>query len=530
MAIKLSGSAQLYSSTVNVPNASGADFTVLLWYCPTSVVGTQNIFFIGPNTNSSALWVEHTGGTVDLGGQANFNGGTSLTANTWFRIAVVVSGTTASLYIAGTTGGIGTPTTGTWADVPTVTQLRIGANATPGEYSSGAFANFKQYNAALTAAEIELELSQYLPLRTLNLLRWHSFVVPDTVDYSGNASTLTATGTPTRHTTDPPIRWSRSRSPRIGISSTPILGIDSGTLTEEPSTLFVDGTASESGSLNDATPSIAVTTAASESFSLGETASILITSTRTDSNFFSEQPVSSQLVWNLADSSTLTEAHTEAVTTAAADSGTFTDSPGVVLQLTALTANDSLALTDSSVVDKTELRFPTETFTLSESAVSVQFADQQVTESFGLTETATVAVVTTASDSFGLIIENKSITAVITTDEFATLNEFVTQLITSLVADDDFGIFIEDGQVDYKDIPEWIYATIGTANTLIVDVDTANHLQSVLDAPNTIRTNISTKFWYSDIETEGRSGDTEVPATHGGDVDSKTYYASILEP
>lgn len=540
MAVVFANNNQTLSSATSVPTTA---FSVLVWAKLTTNVGAslnQTIFSLQNGTattspgylalRTSAGTASGSNNTITLSngnGIATFN--TTIALNSWVAYAVTVTGTTMTFY-RGTDPTNLTVTSGTLTAGAKGT-LRIGNNTT-GEFWQGSIANVKLFDVALTAGEIAIELAQYQPSRTLNLNRWYHFVnAPDLVDYSGEGLNLTAGATATtQDTAGPPVRWARSRSPRIGISATPILGIDSGALSEDPSTLFVDGTAFESVSLNDATPSIAVTTAASESFSFGETASIFITSTSTDSNFFSEQPVSSQLVWDLADSATLGEGAFQGVTTSATDSGALTDSPGVVLQLTALTANDQSALTDSSLVNKTELRFPTETFSFGENAVSVQFADQQVTESFGLMETATVSVITTASDSFALVIENKTIAAIITTNEFATLNEVVTQLTTSLIANDAFGFFIEDGQVDYKDIPEWIYATIGTGNVMLVDVDTANHLQSVLDAPNTIRTNISTKFWYSDIETEGRSGDTEVPATHGGDVDSKTYYASILEP
>lgn len=94
----------------------------------------------------------------------------------------------------------------TLGTVTGLTQLRIGESVFGAEWWRGRVANFKVWNAALTQAEIENELAQYVPHRTANLLRWHPFLIAETTDYSGADRTLTG-GTGATTEDGPPIPW-----------------------------------------------------------------------------------------------------------------------------------------------------------------------------------------------------------------------------------------------------------------------------------------------------------------------------------
>ncbi len=84
--------------------------------------------------------------------------------------------------------------------------IRIGDDPVAGEWLNGTVANVKLYGAALTQAEVEAEWGSWTAIRTANLIRHHTFqTAAETTDYSGNSNALTASGTPTFDSDNPPI-------------------------------------------------------------------------------------------------------------------------------------------------------------------------------------------------------------------------------------------------------------------------------------------------------------------------------------
>ena len=156
--------------------------------------------------------------------------------------AAVMNGTSWTLY-TGTDPGALTASSATRTALSTPTSLRIGNERTDTEFWNGRVANFKRYTAALSQTEIQYELLQYQPTRTANLLDYFHFVNAETVDYSGNANTLTAGSTATATEAGPPIRWDgrlvrQTRQPTAGTAS-PSAGLASISLASQNATTSV---------------------------------------------------------------------------------------------------------------------------------------------------------------------------------------------------------------------------------------------------------------------------------------------------
>jgi hypothetical protein len=144
--------------------------------------------------------------------------GSSLVVGLWHRVAFSLdAGGTGILYQGADTGSLTTFSKSGFAAV-TSPSLYIGSDSFA-DLFNGRVANFKHYSTVLTAAEIQAELAQYLPVRTDSLVRWHPFLTASTVDYSGNARTLSG-GTGASTEDGPPIRWGSNR--RALVTSTPV--------------------------------------------------------------------------------------------------------------------------------------------------------------------------------------------------------------------------------------------------------------------------------------------------------------------
>jgi hypothetical protein len=546
----------------------------MVWYyVQTTGAGYKNIFNL---RGSAELWVEQTGGgNFGLGGAATATSGTATSAGNWFRVAVVVSGTNISLYTALASTATLNVVSDTGFTINSPTRLGIGHAGSSGgqEVTDGRMANFKQYSAALTQAELELEFAQYQPQRTANLVRWVPWVNPEVTDYSGAGLNVIATGTPTI-IDGPPIRWGRPRqSRRMGIPTVPLIGDETFGLTEGVPGLAAASDLSESFSLTQPTPSIAVVGSASESFSLTETASVFITNAVSDLGTVTvtESPSSLQIVGTASDTPTLTELPDIDVTTSAADTAAVTETSADTLQLTTNFASDSMSLSaEASQIDVTEVRVDSETFNLSENAVAVQFAHYLPEETYSLQETASVVVVAGASEQYSLaetalgayqltstetsslseilalsvtssradllsltelaepfvghsrvdslaVAEFRDLFAFIERDDFSTLGSHVDQIINALSASDVFTLLeeMDNGQVD---LPNLIYGGVITANSLNAEVYTDNTIFTELVGSNSIRTEVWQPQFGGDVYYKEYTGEATVPVSKGGNV------------
>jgi hypothetical protein len=150
------GTASLYCNTVGgatLPAAAfGAeDFTIHLWFYPTTATGVQILFALPINSSTQGGVELYTSGGV-IGALASTGGGTwqfnvtgpSPSLNAWHHAAITRSGTTINAFLDGTSYGSGT-VTGALANMG---PFAIGSDNGGGRYFSGYIDEF-QYKRAL---------------------------------------------------------------------------------------------------------------------------------------------------------------------------------------------------------------------------------------------------------------------------------------------------------------------------------------------------------------------------------------------
>lgn len=215
MAVRFDATGENYTSTATPPSGS---YTVLCW---AFVVDRNAIATLWSSDSSTSNYhyvqTDSDGTTMRAwNGDGSSIAGPNVTASTWYRFALVVSGTTATLYWGTATGALSSASDATWpAMSPTPTTMRIGSSPFANEWLNGRIAAFEHYSAALTVAELEAEFAQYRPRRTANLVRWHPFLRAETADYGGSGNTLSG-GSGTTTEDGPPIPWMRTW-PRVYI-------------------------------------------------------------------------------------------------------------------------------------------------------------------------------------------------------------------------------------------------------------------------------------------------------------------------
>lgn len=207
MAVRLSAANQRYLAG----GFSGAVATILFWGRLAATPANNLNFWVLYNTNEASAdesGLGNAGGTstqiVLYDSAFTQLNGPNMTPGTWYCMAIVMNSTAYSI-------SFGTdPTSLTTNSATRVAMTSPGAMTLSHQtdFVNGNIAAFKMYTAALSATEIQNELSQYQPIRTDQLLRYHPFVNAETVDYSGLGGTLTIPGggTPTTEA-GPPIRW-----------------------------------------------------------------------------------------------------------------------------------------------------------------------------------------------------------------------------------------------------------------------------------------------------------------------------------
>jgi hypothetical protein len=194
--------------------ATGDTVTMMCWFFPTALPASGNYAsLIGswPGGNVGIAIHNVAGNSkVDIGSVGfDIDGTTNLAINTWYHTAGVRNGTTKRIYLNGAQEN-----TSTNADAMG-TGFTIGQDGnTSGRASgfTGRIAAIKVWKAELTAAEIANEMRQVLPMRTTNIAGFYPWLSTsdDEIDFSGNAATLTVTGSPT-NADGPPIPWACGR-------------------------------------------------------------------------------------------------------------------------------------------------------------------------------------------------------------------------------------------------------------------------------------------------------------------------------
>lgn len=182
--LKLASDLNHQGTAVGVEQSGGATYT-----------------YVSPNSTGTTL------ARITNGGDA---AGEDMTVGTWYYVAAVQSSTAGSrgLY------SVAAPAT-------TLNSIVLGANAVQnatnnmyiGGYTAdttyridGSIACVRFWSTALTKAQLETELPKKVAQLTSGLWAEYRFTSgPQTTDDSGNARTLTATGTPTTDASGPPV-------------------------------------------------------------------------------------------------------------------------------------------------------------------------------------------------------------------------------------------------------------------------------------------------------------------------------------
>jgi hypothetical protein len=209
VAVRFSADTDKYTATTGLP---GATLTFICWTYLSSDRNNFSTLFNLDCSTGNELWLgtEVDGTTLTLFGSSDGSfdiGATaSLTIGTWYQVAIVLNGTSATLYVGAAGSSLTATSTASWPSLGTVTSFTIGGSATTtAELWDGRVANVKIYTAALSQAEVTTELASWTAVRATNLLRHHKLQIPETTDYSGNGNALTAGSTSPTTEGDPPI-------------------------------------------------------------------------------------------------------------------------------------------------------------------------------------------------------------------------------------------------------------------------------------------------------------------------------------
>lgn len=202
MAVRFNAATDAYSASNGAPG--GSAYSGVLWaYCLANP-GGGSVLYLAATSGGNAwyLCTNLAGDTLYLADDNVGAGGIPFTLNTWWQLGFVVSGTAVALW-AGTLGNTPTKYTTTSVSAIIPTRLYIGSDEWGGWWDSRV-AGVKLWNVALTDSQVLAEFTQFKPVSTAGLLRYHRFTSASTADDSGLGNILTAGSTPTDTEADPP--------------------------------------------------------------------------------------------------------------------------------------------------------------------------------------------------------------------------------------------------------------------------------------------------------------------------------------
>lgn len=167
------------------------------------------IFYYGHLTDTTFYYIGTTtnGLTLQLYNGSSAVSGSSIGLNTWKHIAMTVSGTGTGNFLGYIDGVLNATHDGNSSVLSQQIQM---ADSTQGDAFNGRLAAIKVYSAVLTEKEIQQEMQQFFPVRTLNLNTWLPCVDPlntnNALDMSGNGFNMSIDG-PLSVEDGPPIPW-----------------------------------------------------------------------------------------------------------------------------------------------------------------------------------------------------------------------------------------------------------------------------------------------------------------------------------
>ena len=153
------------SATVNVPNAASLDLTTGLtleaWVDPSTVngnwrdviyKGNDNYYLEATSSNAS----KPDGGLIAGGSYADAYGTAALPANSWSYLTETYDGSNVRLYV---NGSLVATTARTGSIATSTNQLQIGGDSLWGQYFAGLIDEVRIYNTALTATQIQTDMT-----------------------------------------------------------------------------------------------------------------------------------------------------------------------------------------------------------------------------------------------------------------------------------------------------------------------------------------------------------------------------------
>lgn len=191
MSARFSATGQQYTRALSLGASTVG--TICCWMrLTTDRNACQSPWELRSATVEYVLQTDTDGTTLKVWTQTAYPAGPSraLTVGTWYFVGVTWSTTTGTMYsrsISDTSMTAQNWTGGTTG--PDWTTLWLGSDAS-NEWLNGNVAAVKGWRAQLSAAEVQAEMWQYQPGRLANLDFWYPLLTPETVDYSGNARSL----------------------------------------------------------------------------------------------------------------------------------------------------------------------------------------------------------------------------------------------------------------------------------------------------------------------------------------------------
>jgi len=183
------------SSVSGLP--SGDTFTVSAWVRYTGTSGDWPIWRRDAATDNFVFRLSETYRKIQVRkyGDETATADTQLVAGVWYHVAISINALSATFYLNGVADGTHTFTGG----FAHANEVNIGEYG--GAYADGNIADVRVYDAALSAANIQVLASKIngdssLGAGTTNLKGWWKLTNSDLTDSSTNSNTLTASGSP----------------------------------------------------------------------------------------------------------------------------------------------------------------------------------------------------------------------------------------------------------------------------------------------------------------------------------------------
>lgn len=174
VAIPIIGQSSSYASGyINIPHDNNYDFgtttnfTIELWYYPTSLASQQNL--IDHRASGADGWVVYSAGggagvaTINLLAGSPFTSIALGSLNAWYHCIIsVIRTTSVSIYLNAVVNTTASATTGYTAS--SAGQLTLGGRSftQPSLIVAGNLANVAIYNYAMTAQEVAMHYNQFL--------------------------------------------------------------------------------------------------------------------------------------------------------------------------------------------------------------------------------------------------------------------------------------------------------------------------------------------------------------------------------